>query len=74
MEFVFKATDDDGGTVTKTFSTEYLVSVIDSFDSFVRGCGFVPKGTIEDVEEKKSPNISESENPSDFADLFFCDT
>ena len=74
MEFVFTATDDNGSITTKIFETEYLTSVIDNFDSFVRGCGFVPHGEITDVEEKKEIPYCVTEDPKDFADFFFSDT
>ena len=74
MNFVFTATDNDGTVTTKTFTTEYLPSVIEGFDAFVRGCGFFPKGTIDDVEEEKEIPYCETKNPEDFADFFFSDT
>jgi hypothetical protein len=51
MNFTFTMTDpEDGSSTVRTFSTEYLPTVIENFDSFVRGCGFFPQGEIQDVD------------------------
>ena len=60
MNFTLICTDEEGTSLTKTFQTEYLPELIDHFDSFVRGCGFFPHGSIEDV-----PN-----DDSDFSAMF----
>jgi len=68
MKFQLTATE---GTinVTQTFEEDHLDRVVEHFDSFVRGCGFVPKGEIKVVTDL--PNFKEIENAYDFADDFF---
>jgi len=63
MKFQFNAVED-GVTYTQNFDTEHLDKVIEHFDSFVRGCGFCPKGEIKTTNTE----ITEEE---DFAHLFF---
>lgn len=67
MTFTFTCTDVDGSAITKTFSTDYLPTLIDHFDSFVRGCGFFPHGEIQDVvNEEVSVPTSETEDEESF--------
>ena len=68
MKFQLTATE---GTVniTQTFDEDHLDKVVEHFDSFVRGCGFFPKGEIKVVSDL--PSLKEVEKAYDFASDFF---
>ena len=68
MKFQLTATE---GTVniTQTFEEDSLDSVVEHFDSFVRGCGFFPKGEIKVVPDQ--PDFADIERAYTFADSFF---
>jgi hypothetical protein len=70
MQFTFTCTDVDGSAITKTFNTDYLPSLIDHFDSFVRGCGFFPHGEIRDVFDYDDVVIEEKEEEKEEAEEF----
>lgn len=59
MKFQFSAIED-GVTYTQNFDTEYLDKVIEHFDSFVRGCGFCPKGEITTAEVTRQEDFAQS--------------
>ena len=71
MKFQLTATE---GTVniTQTFEEDSLDAVVEHFDSFVRGCGFFPKGEIKVVPDQ--PDFLEVEKAYDFAHEFFSET
>ena len=68
MKFQLTATE---GTVniTQTFDEEHIDKVVEHFDSFVRGCGFFPKGEIKVVPDQ--PDFADIERAYTFADKFF---
>lgn len=70
MKFQLIATE---GTVNiaQTFEEDHLDKVVEHFDSFVRGCGFFPKGEIKVVPDL--PDFEEVEKAYVFADQFFND-
>ena len=71
MKFQLTATE---GTVniTQTFEEDSLDAVVEHFDSFVRGCGFFPKGEIKVVPDQ--PDFREVEKAYDSAHEFFSET
>ncbi len=58
-------------TITQTFEEDHIDKVVEHFDSFVRGCGFFPKGEIKVVPDQ--PAIAAIEEAYDFANQFFKD-
>lgn len=49
-KFVLTNINDDIVT-TKEFDTEYLFDVLERFEEFLRGCGYVFNGTLDFVQE-----------------------
>jgi hypothetical protein len=41
----------NGHKVTHEFNVDTLNDVLENFDSFLRGCGFVPTGTLDYVDD-----------------------
>lgn len=70
MKFQLIATDETVN-IAQTFEEDHLDKVVEHFDSFVRGCGFFPKGEIKVVPDL--PDFEEVEKAYVFADQFFND-
>jgi len=58
MKFTFIKTDSDNtpdeyknGTLTMTTDTEDLSDVVQSFEQFLRGCGFFMDGRLDFVDD-----------------------
>jgi hypothetical protein len=54
MKYIFKQIDDISGNEAETtieFKTDYLPTVLEHFEMFLRGSGFHPSGTLEFVDE-----------------------
>lgn len=49
MAFYTFTQNDQENNLQSTFRAETLTELIDQFDMFVRGCGYVPVGEIKDV-------------------------
>jgi hypothetical protein len=53
MKYIFKQVDDISGHNAETtieFSAEYLPTILEHFEMFIRGSGFHPSGTLEFVD------------------------
>jgi hypothetical protein len=42
----------DGSKMTYEFHCDYLPEVLEHFELFIRGCGFVPDGTLDFVKDE----------------------
>ena len=54
MKYIFKQIDDISGNKAETtieFTTDYLPTILEHFEMFLRGSGFHPSGTLDFVEE-----------------------
>jgi hypothetical protein len=50
-KFEFKMTSYDGTVQARTFSKEMLPDVLEEFEMFLKGCGFVFDGIVDIVSE-----------------------
>ena len=57
MKFTFTATEEDGTNITQTFETDYIDTVVEHMENFLRGCGFYPRGSL--VIDETSDNVME---------------
>lgn len=70
MSSTYTFTQIDGDTTnTVTFKAETIHELIDHFDLFVRGCGFFPKGEIQDVPDPDGGFINFSLNSDTSGDF-----
>ena len=56
MKYIFKQIDDISGNKAETtieFTTDYLPTVLEHFEMFLRGSGFYPSGTLDFVNEEE---------------------
>ena len=56
MKYIFKQIDDISGNKAETtieFTTDYLPTILEHFEMFLRGSGFHPSGTLDFVEEEE---------------------
>ena len=52
MKYIFKQIDDISGNKAETtieFTTDYLPTILEHFEMFLRGSGFHPSGTLDFV-------------------------
>jgi hypothetical protein len=55
MKYIFKQIDDISGNNAETtieFTADYLPTILEHFEMFLRGSGFHPSGTLDFVEEE----------------------
>lgn len=57
--FILTCIDGDDIT-TKEFQTEYLYDVIEHFEYFLKGCGYVLDGTLDIVGQEEETECEES--------------
>lgn len=50
-KYIFTSIDEDGDKITHEFSSLHIHSVVERFESFLSGCGFVFDGHLEFVDE-----------------------
>ena len=62
MKFTFTATEENGTNITQTFETEYIGTIVEHMENFLRGCGYYPRGPL--VIDEISDNVLEF--PKDF--------
>lgn len=48
--YQFMETTMDGALLSMEFNSNNLVDLLEQFERFLRGCGFVPDGTLDFVE------------------------
>jgi hypothetical protein len=57
MKFTFTATEEDGTSFNQTFETDFIDTVVEHMENFLRGCGFYPRGSL--VIDETSDNLVE---------------
>jgi hypothetical protein len=55
MKFTFTATEEGGTNIVQTFETDYIDTVVEHMEHFLRGCGFYPRGPL--VIGENSDNV-----------------
>ena len=56
MKYIFKQIDNISGRNAETtieFSTDTLPDVVEHFEMFIRGCGFLPSGTLDFIPDEE---------------------
>jgi hypothetical protein len=56
MKYIFKQVDNISGRNAETtieFSTDTLPDVVEHFEMFIRGCGFLPSGTLDFIPDEE---------------------
>lgn len=61
-KFTFIAEHDDGTTTTTEFNKDFIYDVIENFEMFLRGVGFVFHGNIDITEEITGTTATDDHN------------
>lgn len=62
-KFEFKMTSYDGSVTTRTFYKDTLSEVLEEFEMFLKGCGFIVNGVVDIIEEDVTEEEKEQHSP-----------
>lgn len=66
--FIFTNIDESGDKITHEISAVHIHKVMDGFESFLRGCGFVFDGQLEIVDNIFDEGLSVTSGVNDLSD------